>query len=112
MSKDIVVGVLALQGAFHEHISLLTQAALEVPLDTAAWRFQEIRAPEELGNCNALIIPGGESTTVSLVAARSALLEPLREFVKHGPLAMLDRKLANMSHLGLSGGQYGEHVQA
>ena len=83
MSKDIVVGVLALQGAFHEHINLLAQAVLEVSLDKAKWQFQEVRTPEELSNCHALIIPGGESTTVSLVAARSALLEPLREFVKH-----------------------------
>ncbi|KAJ3473394.1 hypothetical protein NLG97_g10327 [Lecanicillium saksenae] len=42
----------------------------------------EVRTPEELARCDALIIPGGESTTISFVAAQSGLLEPLREFVK------------------------------
>ncbi|KAI9843718.1 MAG: hypothetical protein M1837_006187, partial [Sclerophora amabilis] len=46
------------------------------------WEFVEVRTPEELARCVALVIPGGESTTMSLVAARSGLLEPLREFVK------------------------------
>lgn len=42
-----------------------------------------MRTPTELGKCDGLIIPGGESTTISLVAARSGMLEPLREFVKY-----------------------------
>jgi len=42
----------------------------------------EIRNLAELAACDALIIPGGESTAISLVAARSGMLEPLREFVK------------------------------
>ncbi|POR34290.1 Putative pyridoxal 5'-phosphate synthase subunit PDX2 [Tolypocladium paradoxum] len=42
----------------------------------------EVRTAAELARCDALIIPGGESTTISLVAAQSGLLEPLREFVK------------------------------
>ena len=84
MPKDITVGVLALQGAFHEHLKLLNQAITNsAPLTKATWHFREIRTPVELDVCDALIIPGGESTTVSLVAARSGLLEPLREFVKY-----------------------------
>jgi len=47
------------------------------------WQFVEVRTSQELAQCDALIIPGGESTTVSLVAARSNLLEPLRDFVKY-----------------------------
>ena len=83
---NITVGVLALQGAFYEHLQLLKQAVtspswrkehLEVN-----WEFLEVRTPEQLARCDALIIPGGESTTISLVAARSDLLEPLRDFVK------------------------------
>lgn len=46
------------------------------------WHFIEIRTAEELSSCDALVIPGGESTAISLVAARSGLLEPLRSFVK------------------------------
>lgn len=84
MTKPITVGALALQGAFQEHLRLLRQAAnLVGPDNDSRWKFIEVRTPGELSQCDALIIPGGESTTMSLVAARSNLLEPLREFVKH-----------------------------
>ena len=82
---NFTVGVLALQGAFSEHIQLLRQAVVILaPKDTAErkWSFLEIRTPAELASCDALIIPGGESTTMSLVAQRSNMLEPLRSFVK------------------------------
>ena len=82
MSRTIVVGVLALQGAFQEHITLLIKAASTQELNNSAWDFRQIRTAKKLESCDALIIPGGESTTISLVAARSGLLEPLREFVK------------------------------
>ena len=84
MPRDIIVGVLALQGAFYEHFKLLHQAAAKVALShNWRWNFIEVRTPQELERCDALIIPGGESTAVSLVAARSNLLEPLRDFVKY-----------------------------
>jgi 5'-phosphate synthase pdxT subunit len=79
---SITVGVLALQGAFNEHIQLLRKAVATVPVDNIDWTFLEVRTASELSLCSALIIPGGESTTISLVAARSGLLEPLRDFVK------------------------------
>lgn len=82
---DFTVGVLALQGAFSEHIQLLRKAAKELKQRQGAnirWEFIEVRTPQELARCEGLIIPGGESTTMSLVAARSGILEPLREFVK------------------------------
>ncbi|KAI9795339.1 MAG: hypothetical protein M1833_007251 [Piccolia ochrophora] len=85
VDAPIVVGVLALQGAFAEHVQLLHNAARSLTSKGDAgpgWRFVEVRTPEQLSHCDALIIPGGESTTMSLVAARSNLLEPLREFVK------------------------------
>ncbi|KAF7158634.1 hypothetical protein CNMCM5623_003694 [Aspergillus felis] len=78
---SITVGVLALQGAFYEHIQLLKKAVSEQS-STTQWEFIEVRTPQELDRCDALILPGGESTTISLVAARSNLLEPLRDFVK------------------------------
>ena len=84
MPKDIVVGVLALQGAFYEHFKLLHHAAAKVVLSiNRKWNFTEVRTIQELERCDALIIPGGESTAVSLVATRSNLLEPLRDFVKY-----------------------------
>ncbi|KAF2842981.1 pyridoxine [Patellaria atrata CBS 101060] len=81
----ITVGVLALQGAFSEHIQLLRQAAMTIKPATPEspnFQFVEVRTQDELSKCDALIIPGGESTAISLVAARSGLLEPLRDFVK------------------------------
>jgi 5'-phosphate synthase pdxT subunit len=84
-SNDITVGVLALQGAFNEHVQLLRQAAkILSEKDTVKrnWTFKEIRTEPELKSCDALILPGGESTTISLVAERSNMLEPLRDFVK------------------------------
>lgn len=84
MTRGIIIGVLALQGAFYEHIALLRAASIELTSDQdVKWEFIEVRTPPELAECDALIIPGGESTTVSLVAERSNLLEPLREFVKY-----------------------------
>lgn len=83
----ITVGVLALQGAFYEHLQLLRIAAAEI--DEAAtgspqsWTFVEVRTAAQLDVCDGLIIPGGESTAIALVAARSNLLEPLRDFVKY-----------------------------
>ncbi|KAL8736984.1 MAG: hypothetical protein Q9181_002124 [Wetmoreana brouardii] len=81
--STITIGVLALQGAFHEHIKLLHQAISQSQSEKEqGWDILEIRTPGTLERCDALIIPGGESTSVSLVAARSGLLEPLRDFVK------------------------------
>ncbi|EAS35482.3 pyridoxal 5'-phosphate synthase, glutaminase subunit Pdx2 [Coccidioides immitis RS] len=79
----ITVGVLALQGAFIEHLKLLQEAAKRLAASVPqSWNFVEVRTPSQLESCDALIIPGGESTAIALVAARSNLLEPLREFVK------------------------------
>ncbi|KAF1988928.1 pyridoxine [Aulographum hederae CBS 113979] len=85
LSTTFTIGVLALQGAFSEHIQLLRQATSTFNAAHTTeyqWQLLEVRTPEQLSRCDALIIPGGESTTISLVAARSGMLEPLREFVK------------------------------
>lgn len=67
------IGVLALQGDFAEHISMLK----ELGVDTA-----EVRLPEQLNGLNGLIIPGGESTTIGKLAVAYGLMDPLREFGK------------------------------
>ena len=87
---NITVGVLALQGAFHEHVELLKKAAASLVSQQASsshWEFLEVRTPQELERCDALVLPGGESTAISLVAARSNVLEPLRDFVKYVPFS-------------------------
>ncbi|KAG5919108.1 hypothetical protein E4U61_001172 [Claviceps capensis] len=75
----ITIGVLALQGGFIEHINLVRAAAAQLHLNVTTL---EVRTAEELARCDGLIIPGGESTTISFVAAQSGLLEPLRDYVK------------------------------
>jgi 5'-phosphate synthase pdxT subunit len=79
----------ALQGAFAEHQatlnSLATKSCTKVKsLPSLASRL--VRTSEELSTCDALIIPGGESTTMAILARISGLLEPLREFVKTKPV--------------------------
>ena len=82
----LTLGVLALQGGFIEHINLVRAAAERLAAAAASGAVIhaiEVRTPAELARCDGLIIPGGESTTISFVAAQSGLLEPLREFVKY-----------------------------
>ncbi|XP_051137882.1 probable pyridoxal 5'-phosphate synthase subunit PDX2 [Andrographis paniculata] len=71
----MVVGVLALQGSFNEHIAALRRVGV---------KGVEIKKPEQLQNVNALIIPGGESTTMAKLAEYHNLFPALREFVKMG----------------------------
>lgn len=72
MSEPLTIGVLALQGAFREHITILTQLGA-----TAV----EVRRPDQLDGLDGLIIPGGESTSMALIAERWGLVEPLRKWV-------------------------------
>jgi 5'-phosphate synthase pdxT subunit len=67
------IGVLALQGDFHEH----AQALKRLGADTT-----EVRLPRDLNGLDGLIIPGGESTTIGKLATQFNLIEPLREFGK------------------------------
>jgi 5'-phosphate synthase pdxT subunit len=64
------IGVLALRG-FAEHIAMLKR----IGVMTA-----EIRLPDQLGDIDGLIIPGGESTTIGKLASDYGLIEPLRNF--------------------------------
>ncbi|XP_054784455.1 probable pyridoxal 5'-phosphate synthase subunit PDX2 [Prosopis cineraria] len=70
-----VVGVLALQGSFNEHIAALRRIGV---------KGIEIRKPEQLRDVTSLIIPGGESTTMAKLAELHNLFPALREFVKMG----------------------------
>lgn len=91
----MTVGVLALQGGFEAHAKAL--ARLEIPA-------REVRTVEDLEGLDALIIPGGESTTIGLGVEREGLAEPLIDFARSGKpvlgtcagMIMLDR-----DHLGV-----------
>jgi 5'-phosphate synthase pdxT subunit len=89
------IGVLALQGDFEAHARLLRELGAKA---------LEVRTVQDLEGLDGLVIPGGESTTMSLGIEREQLAEPLRELVRSGRpvlgtcagLIMLDR-----DHLGL-----------
>jgi 5'-phosphate synthase pdxT subunit len=65
------VGILALQGDFAEHRTVLTRLGVTVV---------EVRLPKQLEGLSGLIIPGGESTTIAKLAVSYGLIEPLCEF--------------------------------
>lgn len=89
------VGVLALQGDFEAHAKIVSSLGAEP---------REVRVPAELAGLDALIVPGGESTVMTLGVEREGLAEPLRELVHAGMpilgtcagMIMLDR-----DHLGV-----------
>lgn len=72
---DPVIGVLALQGDVREHLVALASC------DVIA---RPVRRPEELDEVDALVIPGGESTAMSRLAADFGLLEPVRKRIGSG----------------------------
>ena len=74
-AQALHIGVLALQGAFAEHCKMLRQLGATVT---------EVRRPDQLRDLDGLVIPGGESTTMGLVAQRWGLVEPLRAWVGAG----------------------------
>jgi pyridoxal 5'-phosphate synthase pdxT subunit len=87
-----VVGVLALQGDFEAHARVLRALGAEV---------REVRVPADLEGIDGLVMPGGESTTMTLGIEREGLADPLRNFGKPifgtcAGLILLDRE-----HLGL-----------
>jgi pyridoxal 5'-phosphate synthase pdxT subunit len=89
------IGVLALQGDFEAHARALEEGGAVA---------REVRTPEDLEGLDGLVLPGGESTTITLGIEREGLAEPLRELVRSGRpvlatcagLIMLDRE-----HLGM-----------
>ncbi len=76
----MTVGVLALQGDFVEHLSILESMGIQT---------LEVRTPEDLSKVHRLIIPGGESTAISLLLESSGLKRAIVERVKAGTLPIL-----------------------
>jgi len=69
------IGVLALQGDFREHL---------VAAKSAGHAALTVRRPEELAEIDALILPGGESTTIAHLASTFELMQPIRDRIKAG----------------------------
>ena len=75
MTPDPLVGVLALQGAFREHLGILRSLSITA---------RTVRTSDELDTVDALVIPGGESTTMSRLAIDLHMLDPVSERVARG----------------------------
>jgi 5'-phosphate synthase pdxT subunit len=94
-APSALVGVLALQGGFQAHERVLTRLGAST---------REVRVPADLDGIDALILPGGESTVMTLGVEREGLAEPLNAFARRGMpilgtcagMIMLDR-----AHLGI-----------
>jgi pyridoxal 5'-phosphate synthase pdxT subunit len=104
-----LIGVLALQGGFGAHAKSLARLDVEV---------REVRTPEDLEGLDALIIPGGESTTIGLGVEREGLGEPLIEFARSGKpvlgtcagMIMLDRDHLGVLDIGVRRNAFGRQL--
>jgi 5'-phosphate synthase pdxT subunit len=102
------IGVLALQGGFAAHARMLRAVGAEAC---------EVRVPEELDELDGLVIPGGESTTMTLGVEREGLAQPLRAF--EGPifgtcagLIMLDRDHLAIMDIAAKRNAFGRQVRS
>jgi 5'-phosphate synthase pdxT subunit len=73
--KTPLIGVLAMQGAFAEHVRALEKSGARTRL---------VRTREDLEGLDGIVLPGGESTTMTMLMERTGLLEPLRDAIAHG----------------------------
>ena len=104
-----VVGVLALQGGFEAHANALRDLGAEV---------REVRTPRELEGLDALVLPGGESTTITLGVEREGLAEPLVSFARSGKpvlgtcagMIMLDRDHLGVLDIGVRRNAFGRQL--
>jgi 5'-phosphate synthase pdxT subunit len=106
-----VVGVLALQGGFEAHTRLL---------DALGESSREVRTPADLEGVDGFIIPGGESTTMTLGIEREGLADPLRELSLSGTpvlgtcagLIMLDRDHLDVMDIVARRNAFGRQVRS
>src|SRR4030088_2094502 len=70
-----LIGVLAMQGAFAEHVKTLVACGARARL---------VRTREDLDGLDGIVLPGGESTTMTMLMERVGLLEPLRQAIEEG----------------------------
>ena len=108
MERRLRIGVLALQGAFREHAEVLRRLGAEVV---------EVRLPAELDGLDGLVIPGGESTTMTRLAASFGLDRALRQF--SGPVLgtcagtiVLDRGHYGLADVEVDRNAYGRQVKS
>ncbi|HEY3187145.1 MAG TPA: pyridoxal 5'-phosphate synthase glutaminase subunit PdxT [Solirubrobacteraceae bacterium] len=106
-----LIGVLALQGDFEAHAKVLRELGAHP---------REVRTPADLDGIDGLIIPGGESTTMTLGIEREGLAEPLRELAAAGTpifgtcagLIMLDRDHLGVMDIAARRNAFGRQVRS
>jgi 5'-phosphate synthase pdxT subunit len=104
----MLIGVLALQGGFAAHARMLRSLGADV---------REVRVPADLQELDGLVIPGGESTTMTLGIEREHLAEPLRAFARPvfgtcAGLIMLDREHLGMMDIEARRNAFGRQVRS
>jgi 5'-phosphate synthase pdxT subunit len=105
------VGILALQGGFEAHAAILRDVGADA---------REVRVPADLDGLDALIIPGGESTVMTLGIEREGLREPLRELARSGVpvlgtcagMIMLDRDHLDLLDIRTSRNAFGRQLRS
>jgi 5'-phosphate synthase pdxT subunit len=110
-TAQLTVGVLALQGGFAAHERMLRSLGADV---------REVRVPGDLDELQGLVIPGGESTTISLGIEREGLTEPLRELAWRGlpllgscaGLIVLDREHLGVMDIVARRNAFGRQIQS
>jgi len=111
MGRSPLIGVLALQGGFEAHARMLERLG-------AATR--QVRVPGDLAGLQGLVIPGGESTTMTLGVEREELAEPLRRLAGSGVpvlgscagLIMLDREHLGVMDIRAERNAFGRQVRS
>jgi len=106
--------VLALQGGFAAHERMLAKLGPIPP------RTREVRVPHDLDGLDGLVVPGGESTTMTLGVAREGLAEPLRALAAQGTpilgscagLIMLDRDHLDVMDMRASRNAFGRQIRS
>ncbi len=88
------IGVLALQGAFAKHVDVLERIGVSA---------LEVRYPSQLSHCDGLILPGGESTTMTKQILEMGFAQPLKEFAQHAPLFGTCAGMILMAQAGILG---------
>jgi 5'-phosphate synthase pdxT subunit len=107
----VVVGVLALQGDFEAHSKMLEALGATT---------RAVRTPKDLEGLDGLVMPGGESTTMTLGIEREGLAEPLRNLVQSGApvlgtcagMIMLDREHLGVLDVSARRNAFGRQVQS
>ena len=100
------IGVLAVQGNFREHVSMLRRLGAEAV---------EVRKPEELDDLDGLVVPGGESTAIARLVRLYGLEEAIRAFGRPlfgtcAGMILLDRRHLGLLDLEVSRNAYGRQV--